>query len=109
MGKTSRFNLDPKHKMVRNMPHWSTRGFPACQWQHTMKIRLLLVLGILTTALSAESATNIWDGGGGNSNWANGPAPANWNPDGAPANNGTADLIFAGSVKLTPNQNINYN
>ena len=46
------------------------------------------------------AATFTWDGGSGtDSNWA---TAANWNPDGAPVNDGTADLIFTGSTRLTP-------
>ncbi len=32
----------------------------------------------------------------------------NWNPDTAPANNGTADLIFSGTTRLTPDMNTNW-
>lgn len=46
------------------------------------------------------AATYIWDGGGADNNWS---TPANWSPDGAPPSNGTADLQFAGSTRLTPN------
>src|SRR4051812_27584122 len=41
-----------------------------------------------------------WDGGGANQNWS---TAQNWSSDLAPLNNGTASLIFAGSVFLSPN------
>ena len=48
----------------------------------------------------------IWDGGGANNNWSSG---ANWVGDVAPANNGTANILFAGSTRLAPNVNTNWN
>ena len=41
----------------------------------------------------------VWDGGGANDNFS---TPANWNPNGAPVNDGTADLQFSGTTRLTP-------
>jgi autotransporter-associated beta strand protein len=60
-------------------------------------------------SLSANAATKTWDGnggGGGGSNWSGGGANGanNWNPNGVPASGD--DLIFAGSFKTTPNNNI---
>jgi hypothetical protein len=46
-----------------------------------------------------------WDGGGANDNLT---TAANWNPNVVPINNGTADLVFAGTVRLTPKVNTNY-
>lgn len=47
-----------------------------------------------------QAATNIWNGGGGDDLWSTG---ANWdtNPT-PPANDGTADVHFAGTTRLTP-------
>lgn len=62
---------------------------------------LLLVIGRLGAA-----ATFTWDGGDTtNSNFAQ---ANNWNPNGAPATNGSADLIFTGSVRLNPNAEAAY-
>ena len=56
---------------------------------------------LLTAALHAQT----WDGGGFNDNFNN---ATNWNPNVAPTNNGTANLIFAGTTRLTPLVNIPY-
>lgn len=40
-----------------------------------------------------------WDGGGANDNVT---TANNWNPNAVPVNDGTADLIFGGVVRLTP-------
>src|SRR5215471_13358268 len=45
-------------------------------------------------------ATLTWDGGGANDNWT---TAANWVGDVAP--NPGDDLVFAGTVRLTPNNN----
>ncbi|MFH1496376.1 MAG: autotransporter-associated beta strand repeat-containing protein [Verrucomicrobiota bacterium] len=70
-------------------------------------LRRLKALGALAGIVYAQSslpaATFTWDGGhGGQSRWTDNN---NWNPNGAPANDGTADLIFAGTVRLTPETN----
>src|SRR4029079_8475147 len=46
-----------------------------------------------------------WDGGGANDNLT---TAANWTPNVAPLNNGTADLLFTGPVRVTPKVNVNY-
>jgi len=48
----------------------------------------------------------IWSGGGANNNWSN---ATNWIGNAAPANNGTANILFAGSTRLAPNVNTNWN
>ena len=56
----------------------------------------------------ATATAQTWDGGGSNNNWTTGN---NWNPNGAPVNNGTANVNFAGTTRLTPivdsNRNVN--
>lgn len=44
--------------------------------------------------------SQTWDGGGGNNNWT---TANNWNPNGVPVNDGTANIIFAGTVRLNVN------
>jgi hypothetical protein len=41
-----------------------------------------------------------WNGGGADNNWS---TSQNWSPLGAPANDGTANLIMAGAIRLTSN------
>ena len=41
----------------------------------------------------------VWDGGGTNDAWS---TAANWNNDTAPINDGTANLVFGGNIRLTP-------
>ncbi len=57
---------------------------------------LTTTIGLLLTATILHAQT--WDGGGANDNLNN---AANWNPDGIPIP--TADVIFGGAVRLTPN------
>lgn len=50
------------------------------------------------TLTDVGSTTRVWDGGGGNDNWT---TAANWDNDVAPL--AGTDLVFAGSTRLTPN------
>jgi fibronectin-binding autotransporter adhesin len=67
--------------------------------------RLTLCLCALICALPAVAGTT-WDGGGANNLWS---TASNWNPDGVPANNGTAGLAFAGTTRLAPDMDANWN
>ncbi len=58
-----------------------------------------LALGLAWAASPAGAATFTWDGGGGDNNWS---TAANWDTT-TPDNNGTADLIFTGTTRVTPN------
>src|SRR4051812_42790320 len=52
---------------------------------------------------NAAALTFVWDGGHpAQDTWS---ANQNWNPNGSPTNDGTADLLFTGSIRLTPNAN----
>ena len=65
-----------------------------------------LLLLVMTWAVSAaHAAVFTWDGGGGDNNLS---TPANWSPDGAPPNNGTAELVFSGPTRTTPNVDGNW-
>ncbi|HEY2882999.1 MAG TPA: autotransporter domain-containing protein [Pirellulales bacterium] len=64
---------------------------------------LILFGGLMAPVVRA--ATSTWDGGGADDNWT---TDNNWNPDGAPANDGTADVIFGGTTRLTPNVDVDY-
>src|SRR6266446_7796460 len=67
-----------------------------------------LVLAFLPAAPKARAATFTWDGnapgGTGNSKWS---TANNWSTDVAPPLSG-ADIIFAGTLKLTPAMDNNY-
>ena len=67
-----------------------------------------LLLALLLAAPKARAATFTWDGnapgGTGSPKWS---TANNWNPDGAPPLSG-ADIIFAGTLKLTPAMDNNY-
>src|SRR5688572_8245570 len=57
------------------------------------------VLSVLTFAGDALAQT--WDGeSSGSNNWS---GAQNWNPNGAPENDGTANIIMAGTNRLSPN------
>ena len=63
---------------------------------------------LLALCLSASSRAAVftWDGGGTtNDNWS---TAANWVGDVVPPNNGSADIIFAGSTRLSPNADANW-
>jgi fibronectin-binding autotransporter adhesin len=63
-------------------------------------VAILAVLGLGSSRASA--ATWTWDGGAPAGNqWTN---TLNWNPDTAP-DNGTADIIFGGTIRLMPDMN----
>jgi fibronectin-binding autotransporter adhesin len=68
-------------------------------------VRLTLGVCALICALPAVAGTT-WDGGGANNLWS---TASNWNPDGVPANNGTAGLAFAGTTRLAPDMDANWN
>jgi autotransporter-associated beta strand protein len=53
---------------------------------------------LIASLLIAPSlhGANTWDGGGNNSNWGN---RNNWNGNTSPSNDGSADLIFSGSMR----------
>ncbi len=64
----------------------------------SMKTPRILAGSIATFILTATVHAQTWDGGGANDNLG---TAANWNPDGVPGV--TADVIFGGVVRLTPN------
>ena len=68
-------------------------------------LTLAAVISVFLAALPACAATWTWDGGAGNDNWTNGQ---NWVGDVSPVNDGTADIVFAGATRLTPNLPINW-
>ena len=65
--------------------------------------RAVGLLGLLCIAVLFDGRVALaqtWNGSGADSNWT---TDANWtNPATAPVNNGTADVHFAGTNKLTP-------
>src|SRR5258707_4717158 len=67
--------------------------------------RAILFALIACTLIAAGGQLALgetWDGLGANNDFS---TANNWTPVGAPANNGTADLIFDGSTRLSPNVN----
>lgn len=68
-------------------------------------LRLLTALPCLALGLGGMPApghAQTWDGGGNNNNWT---TDNNWNPNSTPVNDGTANIIFAGNVRLSVNVN----
>lgn len=79
------------------------------RWPRTVRgdffgIRLLGIsfLLIVVQLVVHEAYAQTWDGGGANNNWSTGQ---NWNANIAPANNGTANIVMAGTTRLLPNVN----
>src|SRR6187399_130367 len=64
-------------------------------------LRMILLMWI--SASTARAAIVTWDGGGVGDNWS---LDNNWNPNAQPPSDGTADLVFAGTTRLTPNANL---
>jgi autotransporter-associated beta strand protein len=62
----------------------------------------LLLIGILSASVHAGET---WDGNGGDNNWT---TNNNWTPNGEPANDGTANIVMAGTNRLTPNVNVDW-
>src|SRR4051812_36174514 len=54
---------------------------------------------------SSARAGETWDGNGGDNNWS---TNNNWSPNGEPAKDGTANLIFAGTNRLTPRVDVDW-
>lgn len=66
----------------------------------------LYTAGEIQVALDPVFVSRTWDGGGANNNWI---TDANWTLDVQPLNNATADLIFAGNVRLAPSVDTPWN
>src|SRR5258706_1429528 len=66
--------------------------------------RAFFILVLLVAASGTFAQT--WNGLGANDNWQ---TIANWIGNVAPVNNGTANVIFAGTTRLTPNVDAVYN
>jgi hypothetical protein len=60
----------------------------------------------LLAATPAFAATWTWNGSQGNDHWTN---TGNWSPIGPVANDGTANVIFSGALRTTPDLAINWN
>src|SRR2546430_16858705 len=56
--------------------------------------------------LFSRASAQTWNGAGANDNWS---TIANWIGSTPPANNGTANVTFAGTTRLTPNVDVAYN
>jgi len=62
--------------------------------------------GSLSIGLDPAFTGRVWDGGGANNEWA---TDNNWDLNVEPLNNGTAALVFAGNVRLTPSVDTAWN
>ncbi len=70
-----------------------------------MRTRRIAIIGcttVLAHVAPPALAGTTWDGGGGDNLWGTG---ANWNDNSAPATGSTVDLTFAGTNRLSPNNN----
>lgn len=64
-------------------------------------------LAALCLVTSASATVFVWDGGHpAQSRWS---LQQNWNPNGTPDNDGTADLVFTGSIKLSAQADVAWN
>jgi len=63
-------------------------------------VGLLMGIGLVVAYNPVMGATFVWDGGHpAQDKWS---VKQNWGANTVPANDGTADLIFTGSIRLTP-------
>lgn len=69
-------------------------------------IFLAACIAALLPATPAFAATWTWTGAAGNNSWNN---SGNWNPASQPANDGTADITFDGTTRLTPDLTLPWN
>jgi autotransporter-associated beta strand protein len=86
------------------MKHNLHNPFVACAGVRLAILSATFALGI------CQNATAItWDGGANTNNWSGNGSGGNnnWNPNGAPAPND--DLVFAGTTRLSPNNNTTAN
>ena len=65
----------------------------------TRTLRLLAAAGLCIAGSAGSALGQIWDGGGADNNVT---TALNWNTNVAPLNNGTANLVFTGAVRLAP-------
>ncbi len=96
-----------------NLFDWGTKAgtfsmvnVPALATGLTWNQSNLYLDGTLSIALDPAITSRTWDGGGANNNWI---TNANWTLDLQPLNNGTADLVFAGNVRLAPSVDTAWN
>jgi hypothetical protein len=76
------------------------------RWNLPSGLILTAGLAALLAAAPAIAATWEWTGDSGNNSWNN---SGNWNPVSQPANNGTADVSFGGTDRLTPDLTLPWN
>ena len=86
--------MNKSHRIVADKCHRN-------QWWQAF----LLAFLILGACVQSWGATFTWNGLGVDANWSTG---GNWVGGSAPANNGTASIVLAGSLRLTPNVDTNW-
>jgi autotransporter-associated beta strand protein len=77
--------------------------------KRSAKLRLIAILSLAVMATlfsSRMSHAQTWDGGGADNDWQ---TDANWDTNVQPVNDGTANIIFGGITRLTPNTDVAYN
>ena len=73
-----------------------------------MVTRILVVAAVLWCWFVGSAAAQTWDGGpaaGGSVAWS---TATNWDPDGVPPNNGTVNVIMAGTIDTTNTVDVNF-
>jgi hypothetical protein len=105
--------FQPQHGDAFNLFDWgttsgtfSTVNVPALNTGLAWDQSTLYTDGTLRVGLDTALVSRTWDGGGANNDWS---TNNNWVFDVQPLNNATADLIFAGNVRLTPSVDTAWN
>src|SRR5258706_3579566 len=65
-----------------------------------------IAFALVALAMGQRAVAQTWDGGGADNNWLTG---LNWNANLVPDNNGSANIVLAGMVRLTPNVDVAWN
>jgi fibronectin-binding autotransporter adhesin len=68
-----------------------------------LRVMIALTAFFICGATYTSAVAQTWNGLGANDNFSN---ANNWTPVGVPANDGTANLTFSGSTRLTPNVDV---
>ena len=102
----AKLNIDSRRvtRLTAFRPPTTSRG-PHAPMKSTRLFIASVSLLFLTAALRAQT----WDGdsvAGGNLDWGTG---ANWSGNTAPVNNGTANVVFGGTIDNNPGPNLDQN
>src|SRR5262245_22336064 len=94
----------PQESMRAVRTDWRNRLMLCCEQWRIGHFRIIsgFLIAAVVHVVGGTSPGQTWDGGGADNNWT---TANNWNPNVVPVNTGTANIVFAGSIRLTPSVN----